>query len=267
MSMLSAQAIPATAVPKCPICSADNVTQLPVSAGGEGAKLMARTVAECQQCQHKFCPEPVDEALVKAWYQGDWYFQGNYHHQNINDIKDDAQWQIYLNARQSVMDQFGLQSTAGNGRSSLEIGCLEGRLVRFLSDHGWQAEGIEINSEIATRGMASLGVKIQNMSVTDWEPPAAAFDAVVSFHTFEHLTDPVAILRKVHFALKAGGKCLLEVPCDDDEFDNPDHLHFFSETSAQWLMQSVFGNQKIAANRYTDSRGRQLGSLYLFAEK
>jgi cyclopropane fatty-acyl-phospholipid synthase-like methyltransferase len=267
MSTLSVSEPTAVMAVSCPICASGEITRLPVSAGGHGAKLMARTVAECHRCQHKFCPESVDDALVKAWYQGEWYFKGNYHHQNIVDIHDDAQWQIYLGARRAVMEQFGLRPTEGTGRTSLEIGCLEGRLVRFLADHGWQARGIEINSEISERGRASLGVEIDNISVSEWEPPSAAYDIVVSFHTFEHLIDPVAILRKVHSALKPGGQCLIEIPCDDSEFDNPDHLHFFSEASAHWFMKEVFGNHEIAANRYTDSQGRQLGSFYLYAAK
>lgn len=251
----------------CPVCDSTKTRQLPISAGGQGPKLLPRTVAECDDCHHKFCPESVDDDLIKAWYQGDWYFQSNCHHQNINDIADEAQWRDFLAARHAVLEQFGLNPSKGQGRAVLEIGCLEGRLVRSLSDQGWQAEGIEINRDVAERGAANLGVTIHILSVSDWQPKPEKFDAVISFHTFEHLIDPLEALKKIYLTLKPGGQCLLEVPCDDEEFDNPDHLHFFSENSGQTLMQRVFGNSKILANRYTDAAGRRLGSLYVYAKK
>ncbi len=247
----------------CTICQSSNIAPLGVEAGGNGPKLLTRTIVQCLHCQHKFCPEPVALQRIRDWYIGDAYFDANYNHQNIADISDDSQWQIYLAARSGVMQDFGIDSQNGNGKQIIEIGCLEGRLVRYLCDQGWQAQGIEINTEVAAKGSQLLNIQITPSSVEEWNAPDNVFDAAISFHTFEHLRDPVAALRKVHKSLKVGGICLLEVPIDDEEFSNPDHLHFFSIESAEQMMTSVFSNCEIRANNYHNGADVKMGSLYI----
>ena len=161
------------------------------------------------------------------------------------------------------MQNFGIDSQNGAGKQIIEIGCLEGRLVRYLGDHGWQAQGIEINSEVAIKGSQLLNIKITPTSVEEWTAPDNTFDAAISFHTFEHLRDPVAALQKVHKSLKVGGICLLEVPIDDEEFSNPDHLHFFSIESAERMMKEVFGNCALKVNNYHNGADVKMGSLYI----
>jgi SAM-dependent methyltransferase len=44
------------------------------------------------------------------------------------------------------------------------------------------------------------------------EVPSNDFDVITLFHVFEHLTDPLALLKIAHDKLKPGGKIILEVP-------------------------------------------------------
>jgi SAM-dependent methyltransferase len=44
------------------------------------------------------------------------------------------------------------------------------------------------------------------------EVPSNEFDVITLFHVFEHLTDPLALLKIAYDKLKAGGKIIIEVP-------------------------------------------------------
>src|SRR4029450_7330334 len=58
------------------------------------------------------------------------------------------------------------------------------------------------------------------------------------------------------------GAVIIEVPCSDNEYDNTDHLHFFSETSLRSLLELFFLESKIVPNTYMTSAGIRCGSIY-----
>jgi len=48
------------------------------------------------------------------------------------------------------------------------------------------------------------------------EVPSDDFDIITLFHVFEHLTDPLDLLKIAHQKLRAGGKIIIEVPHAND---------------------------------------------------
>jgi SAM-dependent methyltransferase len=48
------------------------------------------------------------------------------------------------------------------------------------------------------------------------EVPGNDFDVITLFHVFEHLTDPLALLKIAHDKLKPGGRIIIEVPHAND---------------------------------------------------
>jgi hypothetical protein len=84
----------------------------------------------------------------------------------------------------------------------------------------------------------------------------------MSFHTLEHLRNPSSVLAKVANILHPDGAVLLEVPCGEEEYDNTDHLHFFSDTSLRTLLDKSFRTTEILDNSYTNSAGVRIGSIY-----
>lgn len=46
--------------------------------------------------------------------------------------------------------------------------------------------------------------------------PTDRYDLITSFHVFEHLTDPAAVLVDLSNLLSAGGEIIIEVPSSDD---------------------------------------------------
>lgn len=101
------------------------------------------------------------------------------------------------------------------GKSILEIGSASGSLLDKLLEHGAkEATGIELGEEYAeyarSRGFKTLTSSIEDLNLKN------EFDAVVTFHTLEHVYDPMAVMKAVYTALKKNGKFLGEVPNQND---------------------------------------------------
>ena len=145
-----------------------------------------------------------------------------------------------------------------NDKKVLEIGSASGNLLQKLSEYGCkEAVGVELGEEyseyarrrgftVFTRSLEELGLREE-------------FDAVVSFHTLEHVYDPMAVIQGIYTALKPGGCFLGEVPNQNDWriqiFDDeiikrfhydPNHYYYFSPATLEnYLKTCDFGNIRL----------------------
>jgi len=97
----------------------------------------------------------------------------------------------------------------------LEIGSASGSLLQKLSECGCkEAIGVELDekySEYARqRGFKVFTRPIEELNLKE------EFDGVVSFHTLEHVYNPMMVIRAVNAALRPGGCFLGEVPNQND---------------------------------------------------
>ena len=122
----------------------------------------------------------------------------------------------------------------------LDVGCGFGGFVELMRRRGWDAEGVDPSSsavEVATRH----GRRIRLGTLEQFAGDQGAYDAVTLFYVLEHLTDPMAALRKVFNLLAAGGAVVIRVPhttpllrllapvgLGGGLFDAPYHLFDFS---------------------------------------
>lgn len=99
-----------------------------------------------------------------------------------------------------------------SGRRLLEVGSATGEFVAVAERAGFDVAGIEA-SEWAAQAAKDLTDRVLRVDHTAWlagshEP----FDAVVLFHTLEHVHDPQDFLAPLVDALAPGGRLFLEVP-------------------------------------------------------
>jgi len=99
----------------------------------------------------------------------------------------------------------------GRGRF-LDVGCGGGRMLSFMSDHGWDARGTEINPKAAELVRTRLGHDVFAGRLEDCPYRPGSFDVVLMSHVLEHLGDPVSSVRKVHELLCSGGRFYLRLP-------------------------------------------------------
>lgn len=154
------------------------------------------------------------------------------------------------------------------GKRILDVGSASGILMEKLRESGCQEViGIEPDRESSEyaqgRGFQVFTNLIEDLTFKE------EFDAVVSFHTLEHVYDPIATIRAIHKALKEGGCFLGEVPNQDDWriqiFDDevikrfhydPNHYYYYSPvTLTNYLARCGFKNIKLETiERYNSLR-------------
>lgn len=140
-------------------------------------------------------------------------------------------------------------------KNILEIGSASGSLLNKLSEYGArEAVGIELSKEYAefshNRGFKVFTKSIEELDISE------EFDVVVSFHTLEHVFDPMAVLKAIYRALKPGGCFLGEVPNQydwririfDDEIVkrfhyDPNHYYYFSPVTLKNYLETCGFNK------------------------
>jgi SAM-dependent methyltransferase len=142
-----------------------------------------------------------------------------------------------------------LRLPARPGGRLLEIGFGSGTILETLSAAGWRAEGLDFD-RVCVERLRAKGFEARLGSLKDAAYPGDSFDAVIMSHVFEHVPDPLALLREVRRVLKPGGLFVALTPnaaaCGHRKFrsnwlalDPPRHLHLFSPASLRLALSSV----------------------------
>lgn len=105
------------------------------------------------------------------------------------------------------------------GRSLLDVGAGSGDLGGVFVEKGWRVVGLEPSAQ-ACELARGHGVDAREGTFESVELPQSSFDAVVFHHSLEHVSDPVADLRRARGLLRPGGTVAIAVP----NFDSPQRL-------------------------------------------
>ena len=128
----------------------------------------------------------------------------------------------------------------------LDLGCGRGSLLAELARLGARGIGLER----AGPGLlgAQAGFEMRFGELTDQRFLAESFDAVVLWHSLEHLEHPRAVLAEVGRIIKPGGLLVIAVPNNASwqarffgrrwfHLDLPRHLHFFGHAGLLHLLR------------------------------
>ena len=88
------------------------------------------------------------------------------------------------------------------GARVLDFGCADGKLLDALQDCGWETWGVE----------SALDTAFVRHRRLDVIPKSPTFDLIVANHVFEHVTDPLGLLRELAGACRVGGYLQVGVP-------------------------------------------------------
>ena len=241
-------------VKRCPICGAHGKFEY---------QNKLTPLFRCSQCNHVYARQLPDDQVLTSLYGDVSYWEKDRVHQGITTMQESAEWDVYLKARLGILQRLNLLPAATSGSKSVfEIGCAEGMLLHALQKRGMKVAGCEMNRAVAAQGMKNLGVDIRTEPFENLELPEKNCDLVISFHTLEHMRFPENVLAKVTRILRSDGSVLIEVPCGEEEYENTDHLHFFSQNSLRLLLNKFFLSTEIIDNAYTNSAGVRIGSIY-----
>jgi SAM-dependent methyltransferase len=164
---------------------------------------------------------------------------------DVRDLTHIYNYDVYedsTNNNPALMEHF--YQTLVRYRPSLhkviEIGCGTGEFLALLESRGLETAGVEF-ADSATRVKFKGQLYVGRME--DIAVPSARFDAVLLLNVIEHLSDPIAVLRKIRTMLQPGGLLLLRHP-------NSDLFHF-----PPYRYSIELG--KYALHRWLQARGRK----------
>jgi 2-polyprenyl-3-methyl-5-hydroxy-6-metoxy-1,4-benzoquinol methylase len=96
------------------------------------------------------------------------------------------------------------------GKIFADVGTGLGGILDLVRDHAREVHAVEPQS--AARAMlSSLGYRA-HASAAELGDSGVRCDLITMFHVFEHLTEPLAELKRIKAALAPGGEVIIEVP-------------------------------------------------------
>ena len=151
----------------------------------------------------------------------------------------------------------------------LDVGCGAGELAAYFAARDWRSAGIEPSAG-ACAAAAARGIDVHHGTLDDAPWPAASFDAVTFNHSLEHISDPLAALRRARELATQGGVVLVSVPNFAAwqrrlfrgrwfQLDLPRHLQHFDRTSIAALARTA--GLDVAAVRTSSALVGLAGSL------
>ncbi len=113
-----------------------------------------------------------------------------------------------INTNDDTERRFREYGNAVRGKRWLDIGAGSGAVLDRLGPITREYAGVE-PQETASAFLSDLGHPVYK-SLED--APDDGFDVITLFHVFEHLQDPLALLRTAQKKLTNGGRLIIEVP-------------------------------------------------------
>jgi len=167
----------------------------------------------------------------------------------------------------------------------LDVGCSDGLFLDMARNFGYKTEGIEID-EAAAKKVKAKGHRIIVGDIVKIRLTEDHTDAIVMFHTLEHLKNLLFVVNKIRSALKKDGITVVEVPnlwhwllqrkfFTKRSLAPERHLYHFTPQTLRLLLENAgFKILKMGpANRY-DKKGLlnkvlhfivRIFSIYLFS--
>ncbi|MBI4676206.1 MAG: class I SAM-dependent methyltransferase [Elusimicrobia bacterium] len=134
----------------------------------------------------------------------------------------------------------------------LDVGCGRGFILACLRDLGFQPHGIELSDTAAWHARQVLKLAVETCDFNRSPHRKGVYDAVILWHSLEHLPRPVEALARAHALLKDGGLLAVAVPNVESlqaglfgrhwfHLDVPRHyFHFGAESLASVLVRQGF---------------------------
>ena len=137
----------------------------------------------------------------------DYYTDQRYHELNYWSFEEQAD-RALRRIRDNMLSVVGRPDS----RSLLEVGCGPGRFLKMAQDAGFEVSGVELNSGNAEEARQRTGGA--TILCEDFMTMASdrQFDVIAMLDLIEHLTDPMAAVRRSYELLKPGGYIVVYTP-------------------------------------------------------
>jgi SAM-dependent methyltransferase len=157
-------------------------------------------LALCQKChQHYTTPTPSEDEICA-------FYAGTYH----SDLRTAAGTAAAFESKyHRYVETLGRHLRSGR---VVDVGCSTGLLVSMLRARGYDAEGIELNSESAEWGRQHYDVVIHSTPLECSSYGPESLDALLFTDVLEHTQHPRDYLRDAGRSLVRGGLAFVTFP-------------------------------------------------------
>ena len=188
-------------MPECPACGAPSLDRWR-SATASDPELAGASRFELWRCSRCRSAATVGDAGQRArLYEGGTYAPAR---SGVNELLEPLR-------RLAERDRMRFVRRIPPGGRVLEIGAGDGRFVARLAGAGFDARGIEPSPRAAALA-AGAGARVERAEAESAPVADASLDAVIAWHSLEHLDDPGATLRRARGWLVPGGRIVVAVP-------------------------------------------------------
>jgi len=162
-----------------------------------------------------------DFCLVKCKICGLIYLNNDVHQENLNNLyshqidtkRPSYLLRFYLFAMGIFMWLRAIKIERIKKRGLiLDVGCGEGLFLETMSKRGWQGYGVDILSFPSDTITNEDKITFLPGSLQDLTLPQKYFDVISFWHSFEHISEPTAVLSKARFLLKDDGILFISSP-------------------------------------------------------
>lgn len=189
----------------CPICGADEAKLLFFTRGMH--------IVTCASCNLTYSQEVLTKAADRSIYEHSGFMEqcrGNFIAQ-YREIKNNEIYSRLEAAKadyiMAVVEKFSAKKT-----KMLDIGSNNGQLMFSAIRQGWDANGIEVNAELAAESIEKGLNAIHGYFPDDMPNAWGDFDLISMLDVLEHIEQPLAFLKGVSSHLKTGGLAVVQVP-------------------------------------------------------
>ncbi|MDE0799167.1 MAG: class I SAM-dependent methyltransferase [Rhodospirillaceae bacterium] len=208
----------------CPLCANNDLIRV----GDRDRHGGTLTTDLCKRCGHVFTnPQPTEADLDRFYTKR---YRSAY--KGVLIPKSKHVYRAGLRALERL-EQFS--PFLKRGHRILDVGAGGGEFTYLMTKAGYMAQGIEPNRGYAEFAKTEYGINIQVGTVSDLETPDTPWDVITLHHVFEHLANPVAVLKGLVSHLSEDGVIVIEVPNVEARYHGPKrrfhfaHLHTFSK--------------------------------------
>lgn len=208
----------------CPLCANDDLIRV----GDRDRHGGPLTTDLCKRCGHVFTnPQPTESDL-------DAFYTERYR-SAYKGVLTPKKKHVYRASLRALERLERLSPFLKPGNKTLDVGAGGGEFTYLMTKAGYTTQGVEPNRGYAEFAKAEYGVNIQVGMVSDLATPDTTWDVITLHHVFEHLANPVAVLKDLTNRLSEGGVIVIEVPNIEARYHGPKrrfhfaHLHTFSK--------------------------------------
>jgi 2-polyprenyl-3-methyl-5-hydroxy-6-metoxy-1,4-benzoquinol methylase len=206
-------------------------------------------IGACKQCGIELTipiPEPNN---LKRLYEEYYNFKGE-RETRYTHFREIFLFSLLYRLWRTIDGDISFHARKGTGRL-LDIGCNEGRGLRFYHHNGYTAEGLELN-DMAASVARSYGFTVYTQPIEEFYPKEQ-YDVAILSNVLEHSLDPKTMLSRVHHILKPDGQVWISCPNNRSwlrtvfgkywiNWHVPFHILHFSEDGLKKLLdESGFG--------------------------